>query len=151
MPQFGDHGDSGSLIVTQADCPQAVALLFAGSTAVTVANPISEVLSKLNVSMVGSCTPEAAPDAAPSDGLAANVGMSKAVVASAATVRDRNEARLMSIPGAVGTGIGAGDQPGKPAIQVYLEKLTPEAQGAAPKEVEGIPVKLIETGEIDAL
>ena len=58
-PIFGAAGDSGSLIVTDDDvnCPQAVALLFAGtSTGLTIANPISAVLSGLGVSMVGDCT-----------------------------------------------------------------------------------------------
>jgi len=52
-PDFGGPGDSGSLIVTQGTCPQAVALLFAGSTggggSLRLANPISEVLGKLGV------------------------------------------------------------------------------------------------------
>jgi hypothetical protein len=78
--------------------------------------------------------------------LAGNVGMSKEVVDSAAAVRDRHEEELMSIPGAVGTAIGMSDQPGKPAIEVYVKKMTPQAQAAAPKEVEGVPVKLIENG-----
>jgi hypothetical protein len=52
----------------------------------------------------------------------------------------------MSIPGAVGTGIGASDKAGQPAIEVYLKKMTPEAKAAAPKEVDGLPVKLIENG-----
>ena len=145
-PTFSAPGDSGSLILTQDDCPQPVALLFAGSTAVTIANPISEVLSELDVTMVGSCTPAAVPDAAQADVLAANVGMSKEILASATAVRDRYEGQLMSIAGAVGTGIGAADQPGEPAIEVYLEKLTPQAQAGAPKKVEGISVKLVESG-----
>lgn len=52
---FSAGGDSGSLIVE--DCspyPRAVGLLFAGSATVTVANPISDVLSSLGVSMVGA-------------------------------------------------------------------------------------------------
>ena len=145
-PTFGAPGDSGSLILSQGACPEPVALLFAGSTTVTIANPISDVLSELNISMVGTCTPAAAPDAVQADVLAANVGMSKEVVASAAAVRDRHEAQLMRIPGAVGTGIGAGDEPGEAAIEVYLEKLTPKAQVGAPKNVESVPVKLIESG-----
>lgn len=147
-PTFSAPGDSGSLIVSQNGCPQPVALLFAGSAdgSVTIANPISEVLSDLGVSMVGSCTASEAPATAPADVLAANVGTSKEVVASAAAVRDRHEAQLMSIPGAVGTAIGIGDQPGQPAIEVYIDKLTPEAQAGAPAEVEGIPVKLNENG-----
>ena len=112
----------------------------------TIANPLSEVLSALDVSMVGSCTASDAPDAAQPDVLAANVGLSKEVVASAAAVRDRHEDQLMSIPGAVGTAIGASDQPGQPEIEVYVEKLTPKVQASAPKEVEGIPVKLIQSG-----
>ncbi len=145
---FSAAGDSGSLILTLDDCPQPVALLFAGFTnGTTIANPLSEVLSALDVSMVGSCTASDAPDAAQPDVLAANVGLSKEVVASSAAVRDRHEDQLMSIPGAVGTAIGAGDQPGQPEIEVYVEKLTPKVQAGAPKEVEGIPVKLIESGE----
>ncbi len=149
-PTFGAPGDSGSLILSQGTCPAAMALLFAGSTAVTIANPISEVLSQLNISMVGSCTPAAATDAAQADVLAANVGLSKEAVASATAVRDGHEAQLMRIPGAVGTGIGASDEPGEAAIEVYLEKLTPKAQAGAPKNIDGVPVKLIESGTLFA-
>ena len=115
-------------------------------TPVTIANPIAAVLSGLNVSMVGSCTPAAASETATADVQAGNVGMSKEVVKSATAVRDRHEDELMRIPGAVGTGIGASDQPGQPAIVVYVKKMTPEAQAAAPKEMEGVPVKLIANG-----
>ena len=78
--------------------------------------------------------------------LAGNLGMSKEVADSAAAVRDRHEDELMNIPGAVGTAVGMSDQAGKPAIEVYVTKMTPQAQAAAPKEVEGVPVKLIENG-----
>jgi hypothetical protein len=147
---FGGPGDSGSLIVTTDDCPQAVALLFAGSAdgSITYANPISEVLTRLDVSMVGTCIASAeAPEA---DAMAASVGMSAEVVASAKAVRDRHESELMSIPGAVGSGIGASDQPGQPEIVVYVKKMTPQVKAAAPKDAEGTPVKIIETGEIVA-
>jgi hypothetical protein len=33
-----------------------------------------------------------------------------------------------------------------PAIEVFVEKMTPEAQAAASKDVEGLPVKVVETG-----
>ena len=150
--QFGGPGDSGSLIVTDDNCPQAVALLFAGSAdgLLTFANPISEVLSRLSVSMVGTCIAARASDAPGPDVLAANVGMTKEVVASAKAVRDRHEDQLMSLPGAVGSGIAASDQAGQPAIVVYVKKITPQVTAAAPKDVEGTPVKLIESGEIVA-
>jgi hypothetical protein len=148
---FSSAGDSGSLIVTQDACPQAVGLLFAGGvdqtgTQLTIANPISAVLSELNVTMVGGCTAAAASSVATPDVLAGNVGVSKDAVASASSVRDRHEDELMRIPGAIGTAVGASDQPGQPAIVVYVKKMTPETQAAAPKEVEGVPVKLIENG-----
>jgi hypothetical protein len=146
---FGGSGDSGSLIVTQDTCPQPVALLFAGSAdqTQTLANPITDVLDGLKITMVGSCTPAAtASSTVQADVLAGSVGMSKDVVDSASAVRDRHEDELMKIPGAVGTAIGMSDQPGKPAIEVYVKKMTPQAQAAAPKEVEGVPVKLIENG-----
>ena len=145
---FGGPGDSGSLIVTRDVCPQAVGLLFAGSYdgSMTIANPISAVLSGLNITMVGSCTPTAASEPAPAEAIAASEGMSKEAVGSATAARDRHEDELMNIPGAVGTGIGVGDQPGQPAIIVYVKKMTPQAQAAAPKDVDGVPVKIIENG-----
>ncbi|MGH7923480.1 MAG: hypothetical protein ACREQH_02675 [Candidatus Binatus sp.] len=147
-PIFSAPGDSGSLILTQGACPQPVALLFAAfSNGFTIANPISTVLTALNVSMVGSCTPVLRADTASPDILAGDMGLSKEAVASATSVRDRHEDDLMSVPGAVGTGIGAGDQPGQTAIEIYVKTLTPEAEAAAPEEVEGVPVKLIESGE----
>ncbi|HWN98310.1 MAG TPA: hypothetical protein VNS63_03465, partial [Blastocatellia bacterium] len=50
---FSAGGDSGSLIVsnTNANCRQAVALLYAGSSTSTIGNPIGEVLSKLSTSL----------------------------------------------------------------------------------------------------
>jgi hypothetical protein len=151
--EFGGPGDSGSLIVTNNQgCPEAVALLFAGGSdgSFTIGNPIDEVLSELSVTMVGSCVESGVVGASQADVEAQNVGVSAAVVKSAASVRDRHEDKLMHIPGAVGTGIAAGDQPGVAAIEIYLSKLTPQAQAAAPAELEGLPVKLVQTGEIGA-
>lgn len=71
-------------------------------------------------------------------------------VESAKAIRDRLEDSLMHVPGAIGTGIGAGDQSGQPAIEVFVEKLPPQAQAAASKDVEGLPVKVIESGEFVA-
>jgi hypothetical protein len=142
-PTFGAAGDSGSLVVTQDDCPQAVALLFAGnSSGFIIANPITSVLSATNTSMVGTCT---VSDAQSADDAAADLGVSTDAVKSAKSVRDRHEDELKSVPGVVGTGIGADDN-GHPEIQVYFEKLTPQAQAALPTDVEGTPVKAVETG-----
>jgi len=151
-PTFGGPGDSGSLIVTQGTCPQAVALLFAGTSngSFTIANPISEVLSKLSVSMVGSCTASLTSDTSPADVLAANAGVSMEALNAVTAVRDRHESQLMNIKDAVGTGIGVSDGSGHPSLEVYVKKLTPEMQAAAPKDVDGVPVKLVESGEFVA-
>lgn len=147
---FAGPGDSGSLVLTKELCPQAVGLLFAGSASDTLANPIADVLSGLGVSMVGKCIATTASGAPSVTTLAENIGVSSAVASSAAAVRDRHNAQLMKVPGAVGTGIGQGDQPNTAEIQLYVNQMTPEAQSAAPTSLDGVPVRVIETGEFRA-
>jgi len=149
---FSSAGDSGSLIVTQESCPRAVGLLFAGASddSFTLANPISKVLKRLSVAMTGSCTAAATSDTAQPDVSAGYLGISAEVAAAAIRMRDLHERDLMKIPGAVGTGIGIGDQPGQAVIEVYVDKLTPEAQAATPAAMDGVPVELIETGPVVA-
>jgi hypothetical protein len=50
---FSRSGDSGSLIVTDNASANPVALLFAGGQTTTIGNPISAVLSALNVTIDG--------------------------------------------------------------------------------------------------
>jgi hypothetical protein len=53
--KFLAGGDSGSLMVEDvSNNPRAVGLLFAGSSSLAVANPIDDVLSFYNASMVGN-------------------------------------------------------------------------------------------------
>lgn len=53
--KFLKGGDSGSLMVENvSENPRAVGLLYAGGGGVAVANPIDDVLSYLNVQMVGN-------------------------------------------------------------------------------------------------
>jgi hypothetical protein len=59
---FSAGGDSGSLIVEDAAVsPRAVGLLFAGSSTVTVANPIDAVLNAFGIVMPGGTLPEPEP------------------------------------------------------------------------------------------
>jgi hypothetical protein len=52
---FSKAGDSGSLIVTNDGHKHPVGLLFAGSSSITIANPINDVLSAFNgASVVGT-------------------------------------------------------------------------------------------------
>jgi hypothetical protein len=63
-----------------------------------------------------------------------------------------NTAKLMSIPGVVGVGMGVTEQGDRPAIHVYVQT---QATGgtvpaAIPKQINNIPVRIIETDEIKA-
>lgn len=55
----------------------------------------------------------------------------------------------MSIPGVVGTAIGASN--GEPCIKVYVLEKTDELTEKIPSQVEGFPVVMQQTGEVRAL
>ncbi len=154
---FSAGGDSGSLIVTQDACPQPVGLLFAGSNTTTFANPIDLVLSQLSqlpafknntlsVTMVGGCTSKssAATAVAAASGEASDLEKAKGVQA-------RHEHALMAIDGVVGVGIGLSEDGTTHVIEVYVKKHTPEIEGKLPKQLDGVKVRIVETGEIRAL
>jgi len=143
---FSAGGDSGSLIVTREACPRAVGLLFAGSSTTTIANPIGAVLDALQVSMVGACpTPAAVTSSSTSSG----GGPADAAIAAAAKVRDRHEARIRAVHGVIGTGI-AQNARGQKVIQVYVEEDTPDVRASIPAALDGVPTRVVETGEIVA-
>ncbi len=56
--------------------------------------------------------------------------------------------RLMSIPGVVGTAEGLKD--GRPCVKVLVIQKTPELERKIPREIDGHPVEIVETGEIRA-
>lgn len=159
-------GDSGSLVVTNNGggfCPAAVGLLFAGNAGGTIAvvNPIKTVLDKLKVKMVGTCAgpvsaaasdggTTVATDASSTSSTNSALSETSAPVVAAGAIKDRHESDLFKIPGVIGTGIGAANQPGKVAIQVYVDHETPQIDSAVPATVEGVPVKVIETGQFTA-
>lgn len=59
---FSAGGDSGSLIVDTFEAPDPVGLLFAGSSTMTIANRIDDVLTSLGVEMLdGNVTPNTPP------------------------------------------------------------------------------------------
>ena len=62
-------------------------------------------------------------------------------------VKERHERRLMSIDGVQGVGVGAGEV-GQDAIVIYLRDEA--CKKRVPSEIEGIPVRLEVTGEIEA-
>lgn len=156
---FSAGGDSGSLIVEDcASYPGAVGLLFAGSNTVTMANPIGNVLFSLGVSMVGGTShcpagTETAADIAGGEQLTAQSAHEPGETAleHARNVKARSEEALLTIEGVVGVGIGLSDTvPGQVVIEVYVKRPVHEIRGRIPETLNGIPVKIVETGEIVA-
>jgi hypothetical protein len=56
---------------------------------------------------------------------------------------------LMSIPGVVGT--AEGRYKGKPSVEVYVVRLTPELRKRIPATLDGYTVRVKQTGEVEKL
>jgi hypothetical protein len=65
-------------------------------------------------------------------------------------VMDAHVKELMAIPGVAGVAVGALDD-GRPCIQVLVVKMSSDLLDRIPKEIEGYPVDIQETGEIRAM
>lgn len=63
-------------------------------------------------------------------------------------VLERYTDSLLSTPGVVG--VAQGEQAGRPIIQVFVARRTPELVGLLPAMLDGYPVEIVETGEIRA-
>jgi hypothetical protein len=157
-------GDSGSLMVEDvATNPSAVGLLFAGSSTTAIANPIDGVLDSFGVSMVagpsaslmGKILAWAKRLLSVSESQAANAQLppqaSQAAVDAVRRVKERHEGRLLAIPGVIGAGVGVSEKAiGQAAIEVYVIQATESLKQALPKSLDGVDVKIVETGEIHA-
>lgn len=145
---FSAGGDSGSLIVSNNACHQPVALLFAGSSSSTIANPIGLVLTRLStalgstVSFVGStCTAALGlASAGPQE-----PEPSSASVERAMEVMRARESDLMSRPGIIGVGVGASDtDPNQASIVVYIDVNAP-ISSSVPRRINGVRVRVVYT------
>ncbi len=68
-------------------------------------------------------------------------------LAMASWVKADHEVELFAHHAVVGTGIGVDDE-GQPVIEVYLRELVGDAEHPIPSELEGIPVRVVVTGQI---
>ena len=158
-------GDSGSLMVEDVDTtPHAVGLLFAGSSSVAIANPIETVLNAFGVTMVGTVPLTSLTDKIRtlaknlfriSESHAASAQLpphvNPAAVDAVRRVKERHEARLLSTTGVVGVGVGRSEKViGQAAIEIYVKQATSSLRQAIPDSLEGVEVKIVETGEIHA-
>jgi len=152
---FSAPGDSGSLVVTQETCPRAVGLLFAGAgDNLTVINPIEQVLGALNVSLIGQCINTGSSQAPVSQ--LANLG----VAASAALLRSMNKVRaakelhadaLLAIKDVTAVGIGGGDSSDQADLVIYVTKDTRAVRAKLPSHIDGVAVRIEQSGEFHAL
>ena len=109
---FSDGGDSGSLIVTNDESCNPVGLLFAGSSTMTVANPIDLVLDRFNVTVDGevptSNDPPIVEITSPADGSTFGSGDSISFAGTADDTEDvyltANLVWTSSIDDQIGTG-----------------------------------------------
>jgi hypothetical protein len=118
---FSAGGDSGSLIVTDDSNHQPVALLYAGSSTTTIANPISAVLNQLSASL-GRTVSFVGTTQGPSIETLAENGLLPQDLARVTAVKERHERELMSRAGVIGVGVGPGDDPGNPAVVIYVDR-----------------------------
>jgi hypothetical protein len=63
-----------------------------------------------------------------------------------------NQATLLSIPGVVGVGMGLTEQEDRPAIHVYVQTQATSGTvpAAIPKQINNVPIRIIEADEIRA-
>ncbi len=152
---FSAPGDSGSLVVTQETCPRAVGLLFAGAgDNLTVINPIEQVLGALNVSLIGQCVNTGSSQAPVAQ--LANLG----VAASAALLRSMNKVRavkemhadaLLAIKDVTAVGIGRSDSSDQADLVVYVTKDTRAVRASIPSHIDGVTVRIEQSGQFHAL
>lgn len=152
---FSKGGDSGSLIVENcSSSPRAMGLLFAGSNTVTVANPISDVLTLLGVSMAGTagcCGSGGTGTSATTEQPRLPPQANQRAIEAVSKVKERHEEAILRIEGVVGMGVGLSETvPGEVVIEVYVKKPKHEMKRVIPEVLEGVPVKTVETGEVIA-
>jgi hypothetical protein len=63
-------------------------------------------------------------------------------------VLTRHTDSLLSVPTVVGA--AQGESGGRPVIQIFVVRRTPELEARLPRTLEGYPVIIVETGEIRA-
>jgi hypothetical protein len=64
-------------------------------------------------------------------------------------VLEEHRSRLLNLPNV--TGLAQGGSPGAPHINIYVRSATPETLQQLPGSLEGFPVRVIETGPLQAI
>ena len=158
---FSNNGDSGSLIVT-TDTARPLALLYAGSSTGTVANPIQDVLSALKDSqssevpkIVGTADHPVSCPATPQSQIASEGNsltssmLSDTDLANATTAKNLHSTELLRDRAVIDVGIGrSDDNPKEPAILVFTSG---QLSKPLPVQVDGVRTKIIHGSGFRAL
>lgn len=139
---FSDAGDSGAAILDESD-NTPVGLLFAGSAANTLANPMPFVYLSLNVF---ADTPDASLTRVQAVERAESLMQDTPAMARMKKIQRREEAGLFAIPGVVGVGIGRAPDRESLSLVIYTDAPSKRARAALPHVVDGSPVMVIESG-----
>jgi hypothetical protein len=142
---FSAGGDSGSLIVSNNACHQPVALLFAGSSTTTIANPITEVLTKLGTATAKTLTFVGGVCTASASGDVSDSGPSIEAVNHATRAMRSRERDIMSRPSVIGVGVGASDDNSNEAVIVVYVDVKSGVRPQLPRRVDGVRVKRVYT------
>lgn len=140
---IGTSGDSGSVVLEQGTLTP-VGLFFAGSALQGIMNPILHVFMALGV-VTDSDSAATMTFQSTSGG-----PLTPEEMQLARAVQARHEAAVMGLPDVVGMGIGMAESGLGPAIIVYVKSLTASTRNAVPRQLEGVPVRVIESGEFTA-
>jgi hypothetical protein len=143
---FSAGGDSGSLIVTNAG-RNPVALLFAGSSTTTIANPINEVLTQLSAALDSAVSFDVS--GASSGAAVQESSLSDNEIERGTRAKEAHAARLMADPTVFAVGVGAdADEPGRAAVVVYVAR--GRGRGAIERRLDGVATQIVETDPIVA-
>ncbi len=121
-----------------------MALLFAGSSTTTVANPIGDVTNALGVSFVGGGNHAVTCTAAAAGTSQAALGPLVGSMGRALAAKEKHASRLMQDEAVIGVGVGAAlDDPSEAVMVIYLEQ--GRAHGPIPSELDGVRTQIVRT------
>jgi hypothetical protein len=149
---FGAPGDSGSLIVSQ-NTADPVALLYGGSDADAVGNPVTPVLNFFAsggnaLTFVGGAAHAVIGCSLPNAPLSVSKTVPAAMVTAdamktAVAARDARSAELLAHPEVQAVGVGASyDNPAEGAIVFFVTKGQPHAD--IPAQIDGVRTRIVE-------
>ena len=143
--EFAASGDSGSSIL-QTATDQPVGLLFAGSPNLVLANQILLVYLNTGTVVDGEFGPLSGEE------LVAQTGVLKQnpAIGNLMEIQGRWENNILAIRGVVGMGIGLAEEGQDYAFVVFVKKKTLQVERLTPRRLEGVSVRLVESGEFEA-